>query len=504
MRILALLIAAAVTNPPQMTFSQDHTQASRRAIASKLSDIVSVKDAPFNAVADGSADDSGAINAAGARAQNTIYLPASANCYNIGTTSIVVPSGVYLRGDGMGGPGQGATCITYTGTTCAVLYESVQHSGAMGIDIQVNSASSTAAGVCLKSTNSVAEFITLRSLSIRVTGTSRVTGQIGLWLDDVSHGVFWNSVEDIVFQGWDTALLLQGGSVQGANDNTFVNLMSFAHNIAFRLISAGSPAGFVNDNDFHGLKCSRSDASLVGTTTCLLVADDGSASFGNRLYGVVADQGTPAVCATFGTNARANKLEVNCESGGPVTDNNTTAFPNTIMDAVQGTSVIHSIKGAAVSGGTSDLLLAGGAKVSTFDGTVVLGTPAQTLKSGVRVASSIMTFNKPFAATDCAGATLSPTASSLMSASVFTCGTAQTFNIPAIQGTNGIVQNLPKATVGDIFTFQIVSTAAANFTVAIPTGGTLVGNTAVNNSSRIVQCRVTSITASSETVTCYL
>lgn len=498
--LVALLLAGAVTNPSQMTFSHDSTQSSRRAISSKLSDIVSVKDAPFNAKADGSNDDSAAINAAGARAQNTIYLPASSSCYNIGATTIVVPGGVFLRGDGMGGPGQGATCITYTGTGCAILYESVQHSGAMGIDIQVNSASSTAAGVCLKSTNSVTEFITLRSLSIRATGTARVTGQIGLWFDDVSNGVFWNSAGDIVFQGWDTALLLQGGAVQGANDNTFVNLMSYGHNTAFRLISTG----FVNDNDFHGLKCSRSDGTMVGTQSCLLVADDGSASFGNRFYSVVADQGTPAVCATFGTNARANKLEVNCESGGPVTDNNTTAFPNTIMDAVQGTSVIHSIKGAAVSGGASDLLLAGGAKVATFDGTVVLGTPAQTLKAGVRVASSTMTSFKPFAATDCAGATLSPTTSSLLQASIFTCGTVQTFNIPAIQGANGIVQNLPKATVGDIFTFQIVSTAAANFTVAISTGGTLVGNTAVNNSSRIVLCRVTSIGSGTETMTCYL
>lgn len=566
--LVALLLAGAVTNPAQITFSHDSTQSSRRALSDKLSDNISVKDAPFLAKGDGSSLDASAINTAIALGQNTIYLPASTHCYNLGNSTLMMAAGVTVRGAGYGSPGLGATCLNYTGTGCAVLFDSVSRAALLDLDIQLNTTSSTAAGVCYASTTNVAEWNRVENVSITPV-IARTTGQIGLWLEDTGNGVFLNRFSNITFRFFDVSLYMHAtGTTQGVNDNRFFDINSYAHNTAY-ILRAGNKQ--ISDNKFYGLFCQRADATMVGTATCLLMGDDNVAGvFGNSVYGLTSDQGAPSVCGVLGTTSGANLVEAICESGGGFVDNagpTTSSFGNrvynqtsngafvgqlsipnlittrgaqlsaTIVNGVlgggtSGAGGVLQIQGGAASsaataggdlqltggvgaasnGNSGNVLIAPGARTGTgLSGTVVIGpSSGQSSSSGLRIRSARVTIaNKPFAATDCAAANLTPNVSLTLDDSIFTCATAQTVTMPSAQGAAGLVQSLPTmagavTAVGDIFEFQLVSTAAANFTLVGGVGTTIVGNAAVNNSGRIVRCRVTSVTSGSETLTCYL
>jgi hypothetical protein len=80
-RWLAVLIAAAFTNPAQLSYTANGTGAAKRTLASKLSDVVSVKD--FGATGDGVTDDTAAVQAA---------ITAAAG---VGS-SVLFPTGAYL------------------------------------------------------------------------------------------------------------------------------------------------------------------------------------------------------------------------------------------------------------------------------------------------------------------------------------------------------------------------------------------------------------------------
>lgn len=330
--ILVLLIAAAVTNPPQISFSQDSSQAARRSLANKFADTVSVKDAPWLAVGDGSANDMNAFSLALGVHKGRISAPAST--YYLGTTGLVITdSDRWIDGEGYGSPGAGPTSFVYTGSGCAITVESAQRVHLSNFDIQVNSASSTAACLCFKATTLNPEFPIVENVSCTNTGTQRLAGQVGLWLDDTGAGIYWGLFKKMIFKGWDTSILLQGGSSQGVNDNDFADLMSYGHNLAWRAIGAGVGLGNVEDNTVRGLKCSRSDGTFTGTSTCMLWGDDGSVAFGNEIKGVVNDSGGigPSVCGSFGANTGANSFEGSCESGGGFVNNQAATTSPTII-----------------------------------------------------------------------------------------------------------------------------------------------------------------------------
>lgn len=530
LHVLALLLAITPTgNPKPITYTQDSTQSARNSIFDKLSDTISVRDAPWKATADGTTNDAASINLAMIAHTGIVWVPASTHCYNIGATTLSVPAGVTMRGEGMGSPGVGATCITYTGTGCAVQLESVQHSAVMDLDIQVNSASSTARALCMKSTTSVSEFNNIESVSLTAV-QRRVTGQIGLWMEDTANGIYWNSVRRIRFNGWDISLQLHSsGTTQGTNSNTFVDLMSYAHNTAYQL-RAGTKQ--VSDNRFFSLACSRSDGTLATNQNCMMMGDDNVAGvFGNLVLGLSNDSGAPSVCGVLGTNAGANLIIADCESGGGFQDNNTTGtFPNIVINQIglgstqalmsignlvttRGATIIGTSwfgpvgNGAAGAGaiiqfhgsdanaanqpgggwqftsgnggsGNSnpgDILISNGVRQGSGQGgTLVLGPSAGQGASGILIRSSrIVDDEKPFPALDCAGAGISISTSNLLDRGLFTCSTNQNAQMPTAQGSGGIVQGLPGNGVSSLLGGPLLGFPRFHFTIAAGPSSTL-------------------------------
>jgi hypothetical protein len=108
---------------------------------------------------------------------------------------------------------------------------------------------------------------------------------------------------------------------------------------------------------------------------------------------------------------------------------------------------------------------------------------------------------------DCGGATLNLSVAQFLESHIFTCGTAQTINFPTWQGSSGIVQSLPGVPhVGDVVSVIGAATAANALTLGFGTGGTNgnPGHTTIpGNSTQTITCRLTSVTANSETATCY-
>lgn len=559
-------LAAGVAAPGN-TYLLPRTGAVPRTVNAKLADLPGVQD--LGAVADGSLT-AAALNSAIQSGKGTLQLPASSSCYNLGTTTLAMASNVAVAGAGYGSPGSGASCFTYSGSGCAILFDSVRNAGLSNVDIQVNSASPTAAGICFKSGTSTNEFNFLKNVSISATGTARVAGQIGLWLEDTGQGVFWNDIDRVFLKSWDTAVLLHStGTVQGVNSNTLAKLMVYGSNVGARLLAGNKQA---NDNDLS-ITCSRSDGSLTTTVSCLMLGDDNVAGvFANRAY-VRNDTGSPSVCGVLGTNTGANIIDSDCESGSGFVDNATAVtFPNRVYHQLglgsltgllklgnlvttrgaqiigqtffgrtggsTGTSAGETVQiGGGLSGGAGlpggDLQVLGGAglgqtnagggnviiKPGTRTGTgnggaVIIGPdPGLSITSGVKINSSRVTkFSKVFGVSDCAGVNPSATVSLLLEGSRFSCGTAQTLTIPTAAGSSGIVQAMTSSNgspvavpvaVGDIFEFTMISTAAANFTLAGGAGVTILGNAVVNNAKKIWECEVTSVAPNTETVRCY-
>lgn len=296
----------------------------------------------MGAVANGSTDDSVKIQNTMNLGKGIVYMPPSSNCYNIGTTTLSVPNNVILMGAGRGSGGtQGASCVKYTGTGCAILFDSVQSAGVMNFDLRVDTSSATAAGICIKDTGGVnTQFLRIEGMSVfQVNATRRVAGQVGIYAKVTGgNGIYWSTIQNNRLQMWDIAIRLQGcttcagGTVQGANENQIFDNMSWGHNIALQIDTNSV------DNNVNGIKCSRSDASMVGTQTCAIIGDNTNNSAGNFLWNVMSDQGSPSVCATIGSAVSSTVMFANCQSG-LLNDNNATAFPSFIYTTFSGPTV---------------------------------------------------------------------------------------------------------------------------------------------------------------------
>lgn len=164
------------------------------------------------------------------------------------------------------------------------------------------------------------------------------------------------------------------------------------------------------------------------------------------------------------------------------------------------------VTGALFTGGAlQQHQIAIGNQDGVSGGITLLGTAAAKT-SGVRNASTRnITRTTSVAPVDCAAGNIAATVTQELDSGIFTCATAQTLTTARADGSSGIVQALPGIpAVGDVFEFVMSSTAAANFTLVAGLSTTLVGNAVVNNSSRVVTCRITAVTLNSETITCYL
>lgn len=117
-----------------------------------------------------------------------------------------------------------------------------------------------------------------------------------------------------------------------------------------------------------------------------------------------------------------------------------------------------------------------------------------------------LTFSRATATADCGNANFSPTVTQILDAIITCTGSAvRTITLPTARGATGLIQGLPSAAVGDVFTI-IFANGSGNraITLAQTAGITFFGSTSVAaSSSRQLYCRVTSVTAGSETATCY-
>lgn len=212
------------------------------------------------------------------------------------------------------------------------------------------------------------------------------------------------------------------------------------------------------------------------------------------------------------------ELRIGIVSGGSTTTflDDGSITPSGALPSVD-TTAVSTFGGALTTTGaiTTGSSLSAGGSVSV--GTTITGTGASGLTISTQAATDgrglrnnatrNIIRNSSVAPVDCAGAPLTLTIAQFLDAAVFTCATAQTITLPTWQGApgTGTVQSLPGTrAVGDVVQWEVCATAANALTLAAGTGGTFVSSTTVpGNSCRMVQCRVTSVTASAETASCY-
>jgi hypothetical protein len=142
-------------------------------------------------------------------------------------------------------------------------------------------------------------------------------------------------------------------------------------------------------------------------------------------------------------------------------------------------------------------------------GDITVGFSSATA-TGLRIASSRVVSGNKIAHVDCADAACSPTVTQVLDSAGFIAAASvnRAFTLPTAAQTGGdgagLVAGLPgTAAVGDVFSFVISNSGASTVTVTAGTGATIVGNAVIGAAeTKVVVCRVTAITANSETITC--
>jgi hypothetical protein len=179
---------------------------------------------------------------------------------------------------------------------------------------------------------------------------------------------------------------------------------------------------------------------------------------------------------------------------------------------IGGTGLQTGAIGIATGTGAQTLNLGtGGTGLKTINigtgttGKVTIGSAGVTNGMGVRIGNGRVTINKPVAPTVNLNANTTATVSQILDAGIigFASGNfARTLTFPTAQGAAGLVQALPGTpAVGDVFTFLVFNTGTGLITLAAGTGVTIANPTI--SRSRVVTCRVTSVTAGAETITVY-
>jgi hypothetical protein len=274
--MLALLIAAAISNPSQISYTAN--SGVQRSLASKLSDIVTVCD--FEAACPSGND---------------------------------VPTLTSLEGSGMA-----ATILLYSGTGCAVTIDSTKFARLANLEIQTTSTASTVRGACVtSSTGNTQNFRMENIYFLQNSGTSRNSGQIALLVDGSVNGVYWSWFRGLFANLWDTSYRDAGDNTNQGNSNHF-EVVSAAANTPF-YVSRG------NDN-YVEVHCTTSDATLnSGTQVCLTVGDTATLSSGNEAH-VFSDQGATGQGVAVATAASTNLIFSDNESTNADTDSGTSTW----------------------------------------------------------------------------------------------------------------------------------------------------------------------------------
>jgi hypothetical protein len=146
--------------------------------------------------------------------------------------------------------------------------------------------------------------------------------------------------------------------------------------------------------------------------------------------------------------------------------------------------------------------------------TVDIGTAGTSNGNGVRIGNARFTINKPTAPTKSTNTSgdNTLTVTQILDAGIYAWNPGSQnglkLKIPTAKGSSGLVQALPNAAVGDVFTLLIVNySTSQSFDMAVTAdqGNTIeVGTITISRgTSRVLNFRVTSVTSGSETISIY-
>ncbi|MBI5777849.1 MAG: hypothetical protein HZA49_00135 [Planctomycetes bacterium] len=242
------------------------------------------------------------------------------------------------------------------------------------------------------------------------------------------------------------------------------------------------------------LNASSNFATNINTGT-----STGAVSIGNASATGISEQvgtgnytlnGTTASNYTIGASTTTGTMTIGgTAQTGAITLGSSSGTQTLNLGTGAGASIVRIATGA----GNNDITIGGG--------TVAAG-------NGVRIGIGKFTVNKSVAPTIGLNANTTATVAQILDAGVigFAASAARTLTFPTAQGATGLVQALPGTpAVGDTFTFVVFNTGTFAVTLVAGAGGTIVNTNTISSTtgSRVVTCRVTGVTAGSETISIY-
>lgn len=251
------------------------------------------------------------------------------------------------------------------------------------------------------------------------------------------------------------------------------------------------------------LNGAAANALNLGTTNTSGVITIGhvSASVGN----VVINGGITGGANTLFDNVTTSTISIGVANTGGITIGNGATIKTISIGAGNAVNTIKIGDNAS----PANVITIGGALSTTTVGSLknTIGVAGVANGNGVRIGNGRVTVNKPTAAVVVGDAAIIATVTQILDAGIFTVAASinRAFTLPTAATVSGLVQALPGTpAVGDVFSFYIVNTGASTVTVTAGTGATIAGNAVMPaTSNKLVLCRVTAVTADSETITCY-
>jgi len=194
-----------------VSFIQAGTGAVTRSVQTKLRETVSVKD--FGAVGDGVTDDTAAIQLALNSGAKFVYAPNAS--YKI-TSSLSIPSGVTLKGDG-----KSATTLVCSADFTPIVMQNVNDAGIEGVLI-IASASQTAAIILLSASTQTITRCVVRD--VQCSGNTTDFPFILLFTSSGAHGNWAHLIDDVSVSGCGTVFKAETTSV-----NSWINSICARH-----------------------------------------------------------------------------------------------------------------------------------------------------------------------------------------------------------------------------------------------------------------------------------
>lgn len=319
----------------------------------------------------------------------------------------------------------------------------------------------------------------------------------------------------------------------GATNGKIINIGTGA---VANTINIGNNTGATDINILGGTGTSTFATTGAGTLVLGGAASTGTITLGESSGTQTVNVGTGSGASTvniatgvtsgktinIGTGAIDNVINIGNITG--TTDVNILAGTGTSTFATTGAGTL--VLGGAASTGTITLGESSGAQtvnIGTGAGVsvvnigtgssapeVTIGRASTTSGAGLRLGNARFTINKPTLPTTGLNANTTATLTQIIEAGIigFASNTARNLTMPTAQGATGLVQALPGTpAVGDVFSFVVFNTGTAAITLLVGTGVTISGPPAMigtaSGNSRTYYCRVTSVAANTETITCY-